>query len=68
MGQDELTTTNMRLAAACSGAIHVAGRTPKIVWLLSGMSLWMSIGSEEHERFESIHFRMWLRPEFHSKG
>ena len=51
MGQDNLRTTNVRLAAASSGVIYVAGRTPKVILQYSGKNF----DNGEHGRFQSFH-------------
>ena len=40
--REDLTPTNLRLAAANRGAIYVAGRTPITVLHMGGRDLWMS--------------------------
>ena len=40
--REDLTPTNLRLAAANRGAIYVAGRTPITVLHIGGRDLWMS--------------------------
>ena len=40
--REDLIPTNLRLAAAKRGAIHVAGRTPTTVLHMGGRDLWMS--------------------------
>ena len=40
--REDLIPTNLRLAVANHGAIHVAGRTPITVFQMGGRNLWMS--------------------------
>ena len=39
---EDLTPTNLRLAAATRGAIYVAGKTPIMVLHMGGRDFWMS--------------------------
>ena len=40
--REDLIPTNLKLAAANPGSIHVAGRTPRTVLHMGGRDLWMS--------------------------
>ena len=63
--REDLIPTNLRLAAANRGAIHVAARTPITVLHMGGRNLWMGfLVVENLDNEEPIHLGQRFCPEF----